>query len=153
MSKTFKTLPLFASMAMLALALTAAPAWSQTPSSAVPGSANGPLTRAQVKMDRDEFLRTHHWDALTDVWSLNSGVEPPTGVMSRADVKAARDTYLSTHRWSETQGWLPLKSGSRNMSSLTRAQVQAETRQFMRTHRWDEATEEWSLKSVRSNSK
>jgi hypothetical protein len=148
LNKTFVTLPLLAALAVLALAGAAPQAWSQTVASAAPAP------RAQVKMDRDEFLRTHRWDPLSDVWSLNPGMAPPAGVMPRADVMAARETYLSTHRWDDARGWRPLVSGSRNLSALTRDQVRLETRQFMRTHRWDETTEEWlAVRPVRSRGK
>lgn len=107
-----------------------------------------PLTRTQVKMERDEFLKTHRWDEPTDMWMLRAGVEPPAGVMSRADVKAARDTYLSNNRWDEARGgWVPLKSAPRVISNLSREQVRLETRQFLRTHRWDEATSVWVEKT------
>ena len=138
MNKTLTTLPLLAALAGgLTLVGTAPQAGSQTVAKAAPAP------RAQVKMDRDEFLRTHRWDPLSDVWSLNPGMAPPAGVMPRADVMAARDNYLSRHRWDAARGWRPLVSGSRNMSALPPDQVRLETRQFMRTHRWDETTEEW----------
>jgi len=35
-------------------------------------------TRHQVKMDTAEFLNTHTYDYFQDVWTLKSGVEPPT---------------------------------------------------------------------------
>jgi hypothetical protein len=104
-------------------------------------------------MDRDEFLRTHHWDPESDVWTLNVGMQPPAGVMPREEVRAARDHYLSTHRWDDARGWRPLAAAPRNMSSLPREQVKAETRHFLRTHRWDETTEEWVMKTARSNRK
>ncbi len=124
---------------LIALALVAPVAWPQN----VALVAQTP--RVQIKMDRDEFLRSHRWDPLTDVWSLNPGMALPLGVMPRADVMAARDTYLSTHRWDDARGWRPLVSGSRNLSAMTRDQLRLELRQFMRTHRWDETTEEWLL--------
>jgi hypothetical protein len=107
-----------------------------------------PLTRVQVKMERDEFLKTHRWDEPTDMWMLRAGVEPPVGVMSRADVKSARDTFLSNNRWDESRGgWVPLRTAPRVLSNLSREQVRLETRQFLRTHRWDEATSVWTEKT------
>jgi hypothetical protein len=140
--KTFAFLPLLAQTLVLMLVCT-------TPAVAAPTAAAPPGTRTQVQMGRDEFLRTHRWDPLSDVWTLNSGVEPPTGVMPRADVRAARDAYLATHRWDEARGWRPLAAAPRNLSAMPREQVKAETRQFLRTHRWDEAAEEWVPRNTR----
>jgi hypothetical protein len=107
-----------------------------------------PLTRQQVKMERDEFLKTHRWDEPTDMWMLRAGVEPPAGVMARSEVKAARDAFLSNNRWDESRGgWVPLKTAPRVISNLSREQVRLETRQFLRTHRWDEATSVWTEKA------
>lgn len=101
-------------------------------------------TRQQVKMETKEFLSTHTWDANTDVWSLKSGVEPPTGVMSRATVKAQRDEFMRNNRWDNAiSSYVPIKPAPRELSTLTRAEMRAETVQFMRTHRWDEPTEMW----------
>lgn len=102
------------------------------------------LTRAQVKMERAEFLKSHRWDPASDTWVLRPGFEPPEGAKTRAQIKAERDEFLSKHRWDEAQGdWVPRAGAPRVMSSLSRAQVKAETVQFMKTHRWDEAKEEW----------
>jgi len=131
---------LLCSITALALAAIAGPAPAQTNNDATTGAQ----TRVQVKMDRDEFLKTHRWDSTTDVWSLKSGVEPPVGVKSRAEVIAMRDEYLRNNLWDRSRGeWQPVKGGPRTMSSLSRAQVVAETRQFEATHRWDETDGLW----------
>jgi len=107
-------------------------------------AAAAPLTREQVKRDRDEFLRTHRWDTITDNWVLKSGVEAPTGVKSRAEVKAERDEFLRNNRWNETRDqWEPLHKAPRDLGTMTREQVRAETRQFVRTHQWDEEKSAW----------
>lgn len=99
---------------------------------------DGGLTRDQVKMERDEFLRTHKWDNTLDVWTLKSGVEPPTGVKTRAEVRGERDTFLSMNRWNNTLDiFEPVKGAPRDMAKVPRAQVRAETQQFLRTHEWD----------------
>jgi hypothetical protein len=94
-------------------------------------------TRLQVKMERDEFLKSHRWDHVNGEWVLKGDVMPPTGVKSREQIKTERDTFLRAHRWDREKGWVPLKQ-ERNLSTLTRAEVKAETAQFLRTHRWDE---------------
>jgi hypothetical protein len=120
---------------------------------ATPSTAAGPLTRAEVKMERDEFLKSHRWDEQTDMWVLKSGYEPPAGVMSRDQVKAQRDVFLSNNRWDESAGsWVPMKPGPRVLSTLTREQVKAETVQFLKTHRWDESSSTWLEKNPRMTS-
>jgi hypothetical protein len=131
------------SLAMLALlgALgSPAPVLAQTsPSTAAPGT-----TRAQVKMERAEFLKSHLWDPATDTWVLRPGFEPPEGVKTRVQIKAERDEFLGKNRWDDATGsWVPRAGAPRVVSSLSRAQVKAETVQFMKTHRWDESKEEW----------
>lgn len=48
------------------------------------------LSRAQVKKERDDFYKSHQYDAATENWVLRPGFEPPTGAMSRDEVKAER---------------------------------------------------------------
>jgi hypothetical protein len=109
-----------------------------------------PVTRQQIKMERDEFLKTHRWDEYTETWQMKSGVEPPASIKSRAEVKAARDVFLRNHKWDSTAGgWLPLGAAPRDMSGMTREQVKAETDQFLQTHYWDEESEGWLEKKVR----
>jgi hypothetical protein len=102
------------------------------------------LSRAQVKMERDEFLRTHRWDEASETWVLKAGIEPPSGVKSRAEMKAERDKFLSNNRWDDAKNaWVPLKGEPRDIGTMSKEQVRAEARQFMRSHRWDEASETW----------
>ena len=103
-----------------------------------------PMTREQVKMERDEFLKTHRWDQDTENWVLKAGVEPPMGMKSRAEVKAERDEYLRTHRYERnSDSWISILETPRNLSTMTRAQVKEETRQFLRTHHWDQDRGSW----------
>ena len=103
-----------------------------------------PLTRDQVKMERDEFLRTHQWDAVSENWVLKKGMEAPAGVKARAEVKAERDTFMRNNRWNPvTSDWEPLTKGPRDMGKMSREQVRNETRQFVRTHQWDEVKGAW----------
>ncbi|MDO8252429.1 MAG: DUF4148 domain-containing protein, partial [Rhodoferax sp.] len=97
-----------------------------------------PLTREQVKRERDEFVRTHRYDLTSDNWVLKESMEPPTGMKTRAEVKAERDEFLRTHRYDQTSDAWVTSETPRNMSTMTRAQVRDETRQFLRTHQWDD---------------
>jgi hypothetical protein len=107
-----------------------------------------PITRAQVKMERDEFLRTHKYDVVTETWTLNPGIEAPAGVKTRAEIKAERDDFLKTHRYDVVnEQWVPVEGTPRELSKLTRAQVREETKQFVRTHRWDEVAGAWVEKT------
>lgn len=107
-------------------------------------AAAAPLTRDQVKMERDEFIRTHRWDAVAENWVMKEGMEAPAGVKMRAEVKAERDEFLRNNRWNPVSDqWEPLTKGPRDVSKMTRAQVRNETRQFVRTHQWDEAKSAW----------
>ena len=125
---------------LLALVATAGTAQTRPADAAAEASP----TRAQVRMETKEFLRTHRWDEPLETWILKSGVEPPTGVASRATVKAQRDEYMRRNRWVEsTDTWVPRTPVPPTISSLTREQVRAETIAFTRTHHWDEETEAW----------
>lgn len=105
-------------------------------------------TRAQVKMERDEFIKTHQWDAAAENWILKSGVEPPVGVKSRAEIRAERDEILRNNRWdAATDSWVPLKEQPRDMGKMTREQLRVETAHFVRTHDWDGATQAWVEKA------
>jgi hypothetical protein len=107
-------------------------------------AAAAPLTRDQVKMERDEFLRTHQWDAVAENWVLKKGMEAPEGVKARAEVKAERDEFLRNNRWNPVSSdWEPITKGPRDVSKLSREQVRNETRQFIRTHQWDEVKGAW----------
>lgn len=132
----------------LVLSLPSGLAWSQK------APAPEPVVRMQVNMERSEFLKTHRWDAPTDLWMLRNGVEPPAGVMPRADVRAARDEFLRLHRWDVSRnGWLSLKTAPRNLSAMTSDQMRQETRQFLATYRWDEPAARWLEKSPRKSAK
>lgn len=61
-------------------------------------------TRAQVKMERDEFLRSHRLDTVAENWVLSPEFEAPTGMKSRAEVNARRDEFLRSNRWDEVAG-------------------------------------------------
>lgn len=107
-------------------------------------SASMPMTREDVKRDRDEFLRTYRWDDEASDWVRKDGRVSPTGTKSRAQVKAERDEFLRTHRYDiNNDGWMALKGPPRDMGQMSREEVKAETREFLRTHRWDDVASKW----------
>jgi hypothetical protein len=107
-------------------------------------TAPAPLTREQVKMERDEFMKTHRYDPVTENWVMKPGFEAPVGVKSRTEVRAERDAFLRKHRYDMADNqWVPLTDEEAKVSNKPRAQVREETRQFMRTHQWDTAKEAW----------
>jgi len=133
---------------MLGVGVALAPGFVSAQAASQPGQSNP--TRQQAKMERDEFLRTHRWDGVSETWVLKSNVEVPKGVASRAQVKSDRDAFLSKNRWDPvTETWKPVLGEPRQLSKLSREQVKSETRQFMRTHEWDEDREAWIEKQPR----
>jgi hypothetical protein len=106
-----------------------------------------PLTREQVKMDRNTFLSMFRWSEGTSEWVLKSNMAPPKGVASRDEVIAMRDKFLSMNRWDESRSdWVPVGATPRDMSKLSREQVERETVMFLMTHRYDESTDNWVSK-------
>jgi hypothetical protein len=122
------------------------------------GAADGtcPRTRAEVRAECIEFLRTHQWDEGAGNYVLKPGMKgparstPPEGVKSRAEVRAERDKFLRAHRWNEAASeWVPIAGTPRDLSTLSRAQMRKEMRAFVRTHRWDEGSESYVERSPR----
>ncbi len=130
---------LLATLLLSVSAITQAQAQTQT----------APLTREQVKMDRDTFLSMFRWNESTSDWVLKDGMAPPKGVKSREEIKAMRDEFLSMNYWDELSSqFLPVKGGKpREMSKLTRDQVKMETEMFLQTHRFEESTSTWVAKA------
>lgn len=100
------------------------------------------VTRAQVKAERDEFLKTHEW--VGDEWrlKLKKGEKAPApSGKTRAEIKAERDAFLKDNRWdSAAEAWVSIKATPRDVSKLTREQVKSEAAEFNRTHIWDEGS-------------
>lgn len=114
--------------------------------------AAAPMTREQVKRDRDEFVKTHRYDTVSENWVLKPEFEPPTSMKTRAEVKAERAEFMKTHRYDPVDEiWLSLKGEPK--SNLSREQVRAETAQFVRTHEWDDDAGTWVEKKVVSKKK
>lgn len=133
--KTFQVSPLFLG---LCFAVTAGAVNAQ-------GTGGQPkaMTRDEVKMELQEFTRTHRWDGATDNWVLKPGFEAPKGAVSRAEVIAQRNEFLRNHRWDgPTESWVP-ENKPRDLGKRTREEVRAETKGFLRTHTWDEAKGAW----------
>lgn len=108
-----------------------------------------PLTRAEVKMERAEFLKTHRWDVRTETYVLRDHVTPPAGMKTRAEIKAERDDFLSKHRWEGENGWVRIAAAPRDVSTVPREQFRSETAQFLKTHRWDEENDRWVERAPR----
>lgn len=108
--------------------------------------SGGPLSREQVKMDRDTFLSLMRWDEGTGQWVLKSNMEPPKGVKSRSEVLAMRDEWQRMHSYDEPSGTWVTMGAPRDMSKLTREQVNLETVRFLMMYRFDEAKSEWISK-------
>jgi hypothetical protein len=136
-----KPLVLLLSAAILALAGHPSQA-QQTPST----STSSGLTRAQVKMEREDFIKSHRWDSANETWVLRPEFEPPSGMKTRAQVRQDREEFLSKNKWdATTEAWIPLAK-PRTLSQLTREQVRNESREFLRTHDWDAVAEAWVLR-------
>lgn len=137
-----------------ALAAITLAASGLAPAQTTSANPESTLTRAQAKMDRDEFLKTHRYDTGTENWVLKSGVEAPAGVKSRAEIKAQRDEFLRNNRYDNaTETWTPIKAGASKPSTKTRREVKEDTLRFVRTHHWDETTEAWAENPRRSKKK
>jgi hypothetical protein len=139
--KSMRVLPLF-----LALLLGASTGLVSAQGTA---AVAAPQTRAQVKMERDEFIRTHHYDTESENWVLRVGIEPPMGVKTRAEIKGERDAFMRNNRFDTvSQAWIPLKATPRDLNALTREQMRAETLAFVRTHTWNVESESWGDKRM-----
>jgi hypothetical protein len=120
---------------------------------ATAAATSGPLTRAQVKMERDEFIKSHQWDPTNESWMLKPEFEPPAEMKGRAQVRKERDEFLRNNRWdAAANSWIPLVK-PREISQLSRDQVRKETQQFLRTHEWDTAAEGWTLRRAPAKKK
>ena len=111
-----------------------------------------PLSRAQVIMERNEFMRTHKYDSDHETWVLKPGFEPPAGIKTRAQVRAERDEFFKNNRYDQDhERWVPLKGEPK--STLTREQAKAEYAAFTRTHTWDSDREAWVDKKAANSKK
>jgi hypothetical protein len=105
-------------------------------------------TRAEVRNECVEFMRTYRWDEAKGDYvprianKGKPGAQPPEGVKSRAEVRAERDKFIKANRWNDTKAqWEPIAGAPRDIATMSREEVRKETQAFMRSHRWDEATQ------------
>jgi hypothetical protein len=132
---------------VLVTSIIAAPSHAQSSKSVEQKSPV--ISRAQIKMERDEFLRTHRWSASEESWVMKPEYEAPAGVKTRAQVKAEQLEFLKNNRWDDVTGtWTPIRPGPRSLDALSREEVRRETRQFLKTHEWDPVQEAWVLKQA-----
>ena len=127
----------------LILAPAATPVWAES------NAAEAPKTRAQVRIERDEFMRTHTWDPVVDNWVLKHEFEAPEGHMTRSEVVAERNRFLKANRWDPVEEkWVPLRAQPRELSAMSRDEMKRETIEFMRTHEWDNQFSTWRERAV-----
>jgi hypothetical protein len=101
------------------------------------------LTRAQVTMDRDEFLAMARYDEAYGGWVLKD-MAMPKGVKSREEVQMMRDEFLSMHTWNDRENvWVPVNGAPRDMSKLSREKVSMETIAFLMNYRFNGMTSRW----------
>jgi hypothetical protein len=104
-------------------------------------------TRAQVKADRDAFMKTHEWDEQTATWVAKPGTKDETAAAStqtRSEAKKDRDAFLSKNKYDDSCAcYKPIGGAPRDVSTLTKEQRKAEIADFNRTHRYDDATATW----------
>lgn len=125
---------------------------------AAPGSCA--RTRAEVKAECLEFMRTHQWDEGAGNYVLRPGMKgpaaanPPEGVRTRAEVRAERDKFLQANRWDEaSSAWVPIAGTPRDLSSISSAQMHKEMKAFVRSYRWDEASDAYVERSPKRKTK
>jgi hypothetical protein len=121
---------------------------AQTAPASAPTSTAGTGTQRPTSAQKQEFLRTHYYDHVNQVWVVKGGsvdtAAPPPDVKSRAQVKAERDDFLSKNRWDNVNSrWVPVAGPPRELSTLPREQVKQETEQFLRNYTYDEMTDTW----------
>jgi hypothetical protein len=114
---------------------------SSTASAQAPSQPTAAAARGEVRLERDEFLKTHRYDEVNSDWIPHAQTKSD---LSRAEVKIARDKYLSTHRWDKAaDAFTPITEAPRDMSTMSRDAVKMETLEFVRTHKWDSVTSAW----------
>lgn len=136
------SLPIAASLGVCA-ALVGSGVNAQVPQS--PEDLACVKTRAEVKADCVQFMKTHTWNEGLGNWVLKTGARPPEGVVTREQVRAERNAFLATHTWNDGKSmWVPIPGKARDVASeplacsQTRADVQKDCQAFLKTHRFDE---------------
>ncbi len=130
-----RALPLLAlALGALLGAATAVPAMAQ--------NTGAPRTRAEVKKETLDFLKTHQWDEAAGRWMPEDN--PASGpTQTRAQVHEELHVFLRNHRWDDRRArWVPLNP-QRRLSTLSRDRARAETEALLRTHHWDDNQGAW----------
>lgn len=109
-------------------------------------------TRAEVRGDCVQFMKTHVWNEGMGTYVLKQGATVPEGVKTRAQITAERNTFLASHRWNDGKSmWEPIAGKPRDVASEplecknVRADVQKDCVAFLKTHRWDEGASTYVL--------
>jgi hypothetical protein len=64
-------------------------------------------SRAEIRAERDEFLRNNRWDDPTSTWVSLKGAPRDVSKMTREQVRSETTHFLRTHEWNEvTQAWV-----------------------------------------------
>lgn len=134
------SLPLVASLGVC-VALVGGTASAQTPEELACAKS-----RAEVRAECVQFLKTHVWDDGAGTYVLKSGVRPPEGVKSRDEIRMERNKFLATNRWNDAKSmWEPVSGKPRDVAGepleceKTRSEVQKDCNAFLKTYRWDDA--------------
>lgn len=63
----------------------------------------GMKTRAEIKTQTSQFLRTNRWDEPTDSWAPVKGPPRDLSAMTRAQVRAETAQFIRTHRFDDAR--------------------------------------------------
>jgi len=133
------SLPLVASLG-LCVALVGGTASAQTPEELACAK-----TRAEVRNDCVQYLKTHVWNDGLGTYVLKQGASAPEGVPTRAQIVGERNKFLAANRWNDGKGmWEPIPGKPRDVAAepleckQVRADIQKDCTAFLKTHRWDE---------------
>jgi hypothetical protein len=64
----------------------------------------GMKTRAEIKAERDEFLRNNRYDSATESWIPLKAQPRDMGTMTRAQVREETRQFIRTHTWDDVKG-------------------------------------------------
>jgi hypothetical protein len=74
----------------------------------------GLRSRADVKKERDAYLRTHRWDDTKEAWVELSQGPRDLNALPREQVKKETVMFLKTHSYNEDQNaWVELPVGKK----------------------------------------
>jgi len=64
----------------------------------------GMKTRAEIKAERDEFLRNNRYDSATETWIPLKAQPRDMGTMTREQVREETRQFIRTHTWDDVKG-------------------------------------------------